>query len=134
MSLEGFDLSELQALAESAMGTPCRVLHGTAGVFDPNTNLTTSNASLQWSGLCNIETRDVQVAFAENAEGLVPTTNYQIQVPIDAVVLAGDLLQVLDDDGNVTRAFFIQGARQTTWQVQQTLQVVEVPVTAITVT
>jgi hypothetical protein len=136
MTLEGLDLSGLQALAESAMITPCRVVRSGPGVFDPNTNLTTSTASLQWSGECNIETRQVQVAFTENAEGLVASTDYAIQIPVDAVVAAGDLLQVFDIDGNatVTRAFFIEGTHRPSWEVQQSLQVVEVPVTSITVT
>lgn len=135
MSLTGLDLSGLRALAESAMITPCRVVRAGPGVFDPNTNLTTSTATLQWSGECNVETRQVQVAFAENAEGLVASTDYQIQISVDAVVAGGDLLQIFDEDGaTVVRAFFIEGTHRPSWEVQQALQVVEVPVTSITVT
>lgn len=133
--MEGLDLSELQALAESVMITPCRIIRSTGETFDPNTNLSNATASLQWSGECNIETPRVQVAFAENAEGLVASTRYEIEVSVEALAASKDLLQILDDDGvTVTRAFFIDGIYRPSLEVQQRLQVVEVPVTAITVT
>jgi hypothetical protein len=128
------DLTELQELAEAAMITPCRVVHPTDGTFDPNTNQTTSTATLTWSGYCNIETREIQVGFSESGEGLVASTDYQIQVPVEATAPADDLLQELNEDGDVVRAFFIKGNLRPTHEVQQTLQVVERPVVAITVT
>lgn len=135
MSLEGIDLSRLQAIAESAMITPCRIVRSTPGAFDPGTNLTTSTASLLWTGSCNIETRAVLVGFSESGESIVASTDYTIQVPVEAIAAGGDLLQALNDAGDVvTRAFYIEGIHRPTWEVQQSLQVVDVPVTAITVT
>lgn len=135
MSLGGIDLGQMQEIAESAMITPCRIVRSTPGAFDPNTNQTTSTASLQWSGSCNIEARAVLVGFSESGEGLVANTDYIIQVPVEAIAAGGDLLQVLDEDEvTITRAFFIEGIHRPTWEVQQSLQVVEVPVIDITVT
>lgn len=128
------DISQLLVIAEALMITPCRVVRPTGGAFDPNTNLTAATATLQWSGYCNVETRQVQVGFTESGEGLVASTDYAIQIPVDAIAAGGDVLQTFDDTGAVVRAFFIEGIHRPTFEVQQTLQVVEVPVAAVTVT
>ena len=123
----------LKQTAESAMQTACRIIRPTGLTFDPVTNLNTAAGSLVWSGYCHIELQPT-IGIRESAAALVPDVGYRIYVPLDAIAANGDVLQALDGNGTPVKAFGVDGVGKGTWDVQQTLQVSEIPVITFTLT
>ena len=126
-------VAQLQRVAESAMQTSCRIIRPTGLTFDPVTNTNAAAGQLVWSGYCHIELQPT-IGIRESATALVPDVSYRIYVPLDAIAANGDVLQALDDNGTPVAAFGVDGVGKGTWDVQQTLQVSEIPVIAFTLT
>ena len=123
----------LKQIAESAMQTACRIIRPTGLTFNPVTNTNAAAGQLVWSGYCHIELQPT-IGIRESATALVPNVSYRIYVPLDAVAASGDVLQALDDSSTPVKAFGVDGIGEGTWDVQQTLQVSEIPIITFTLT
>ena len=121
-------LPQLQVEAESMMITACRVLHPTGVTVDPETGLDTPTYADDpvYEGGCKIQERDLEVNPASIPGGVVPTSRWEVHVPVAAgPFTVGDVVQILDGS-TVVRELRVSGLHRKSWQTAQRLPVEEV--------